>query len=295
MAETQGLRVMGTGRLSEEQVREAEELAQVCNRFEGLDLPLDFTPVEPGSVARAGQFLCYEGGSLVGFAGLYGITEPELCGMVHPERRRRGIGRALFEVAREECRHRGLGTFELVCDQASEAGRAFAAAVGARYQYAEYGMLLDPAAIDRSRPRHEDLLMRPAGPEDAGAVAQIRALAEDERMEQVRWFVERGMRNPIQRYYIATLHGEPVGTLRVSQHDPSTYITSFAVLPTHQGRGYGRQMLLDTLDMLLAEKRPDIRIEVDTQNHNAYSLYRSCGFRETSTFGYYLVDLAGRE
>ncbi|MFL5734100.1 MAG: GNAT family N-acetyltransferase [Chloroflexia bacterium] len=296
MAQAHGPQIISSGRHSEEQIRAAEDLAAVCNRFEGLDLSLDFTPVEPGSIGRAGQFLCYEGGSLVGFASLYGIAEPELCGMVHPDHRRKGIGMALFDAAREECRRRGLLSFELACEEASESGRAFVAAVGARYLYSEYGMVLDPAAVDRSRPRHEDLMMRRAGPEDAGALAHIVALAENMSEEQVRRTVERGMGSSIQRYYIATLRGEPVGTLRVSQHDPSTYITAFAVLPGHQGRGYGRQMLIDTIDMLLAEKRHDIRIEVETENRNAYSLYRSCGFREAHTYGYYLVTLdEGRE
>jgi ribosomal protein S18 acetylase RimI-like enzyme len=291
MAQMQG--VVRCGQFAEEQVREVEQLAGVCNRFEGLDLPLNLAPVEPGTSAQAAQFLYYEGGSLVGFASLYGITDPELCGMVHPDHRRKGIGRALLAAAREECRLRELHSLILVCDEASTTGRAFASAIGARYLSAEYRMLLDldPAAIDRSRPRHDDLLMRRAGPEDASTIAHIVAAAEDLQEEMVRRGVERGMRSPIQRYYVAALHGEWVGTLRVSQHDPSVYVTAFAVLPSQQGRGYGRQMLLDTVDMLLAEGRQDIRIEVETENRNALSLYKSCGFRESSTYGYYLVEL----
>ena len=98
MAQAREQDVVSCGRLNEEQLREARDLADLCNRLEGLDLPLDFEPVEMGSGAQAGQFLYYEHGSLVGFASLEGITDPELCGMVHPEHRRKGIGRALLAI-----------------------------------------------------------------------------------------------------------------------------------------------------------------------------------------------------
>ena len=284
--------VLSCSRLTGEQLREAEQLAELCNRLEGLDLPLDFEPVEVGSGAQAGQFLYYERGSLVGFASLEGITDPELCGMVHPDHRRKGIGRALLAAALEECRSRGLRSLVLACDQACPAGSAFASAVGARYLDSEYRMLLDPRSVDRSRPRHDGLVMRQASAQDAGAIARIVAAAEGVREDAAGRSVERRMRDPNQRYFISALQSEPVGTLRVSRHDPSVYIATFAVLPAHQGRGYGRQMLLDTVDLLLAERRDNIRIEVETDNHNAPSLYRSCGFRETSTYDYYLIEWA---
>src|SRR2546423_1715385 len=132
MAQAKEQNVVSCGRLSPEQLREARDLADLCNRLEGLDLPLDFEPAEAGSGAQAGQFLYYEGGTLVGFASLFGIKDPELCGMVHPDHRRKGIGRALLAAAQDECRRRGLSSFLLTCDQASEAGISFAQAVGAR-------------------------------------------------------------------------------------------------------------------------------------------------------------------
>src|SRR5438477_5837309 len=157
MAEAREQDVVSCGRLNEEQLREARDLAELCNRLEGLDLPLDCEPVEAGSGAQAGQFLYYEGSSLVGFASLDGMTDPELSGMVHPDHRRKGIGRALLAAAQDECRRRGLRSFILTCDQAFEAGVAFASAVGARSLNSEHRMLLDPGLVDRSRTRHDDL------------------------------------------------------------------------------------------------------------------------------------------
>ena len=55
MAQDREQGVMSCGRLNQERLGEARALADLCNRLEGLDLPLDFEPVEAGSGAQAGH------------------------------------------------------------------------------------------------------------------------------------------------------------------------------------------------------------------------------------------------
>ena len=85
--------------------------------------------------------------------------------------------------------------------------------------------------------------------------------------------------------------GEPIGLLRAGRYAGFADITAFGVLPEHRGRGYGRQMLLDVLDTLPAENWKHIVIDVVTENRNALGLYRSVGFKETRTYGYYHVPV----
>ncbi|TMC95957.1 MAG: hypothetical protein E6J11_12650 [Chloroflexi bacterium] len=40
-----------------------------------------------------------------------------------------------------------------------------------------------------------------------------------------------------------------------------------------------------------AASEKGIALEVETMNETAISLYRSCGFKETTTYGYYTIDL----
>ncbi len=69
--------------------------------------------------------------------------------------------------------------------------------------------------------------------------------------------------------------------------DPDEPEACGMVHPEHRRRGYGRQMLMDTVDMLLREGWERIIIEVATENRNALGLYESCGFRATRTYSYY--------
>ena len=268
-----------------------ESLVALCNGAEGVELPISVEPANVPKGEAANQFLYYEAGALVGYANMQGVAAPEVCGGVHPAHRRKGIGTALLEAAKEECRERGSLNVLLVCDEAGESGKAFARALGLEYRFSEYSMRLDPSSVGRLRGRKVALRLRRAGLEDAEVIARITAAAFDDPVEMVRRNVERGLNAPNQRYFVAEMEGEPIGTLRVGEHEPTVYVTAFGVLPGLQGRGYGRQMLSDIVAMLVNEGRNDIRIEVETNNRNALSLYESCGFKVTSTYGYYRVEL----
>jgi ribosomal protein S18 acetylase RimI-like enzyme len=264
----------------------AERLLKLCNRDEGLDLPI---AVDPALSAgdEATQFRAYDRGALVGFAWLPPDREPEACLMVHPTHRRRGLGLALLAAVRAEVRRRGLSGFPLVCDEASPSGTAFVAAVGGRYRESEYRLELDPAAVDRSRPRHVALRLRPAGADDSATLVRLLARSFGADEESARDQTERMLREPNRRHYLATLGDESVGLLRIGEHGESADVTAFGVLPEYRGRGYGRQMLLDAVDVLLGEGRERIVIEVATDNERALGLYRSCGFKVTTAYGFY--------
>src|SRR5687767_4155561 len=106
-------------------------LLDLCNRFDGLDLPIFLDPdADSTSGTNSTAFAVLEHGAPIGFAWLPDDPAPEACLMVHPDYRRQGIGRALLAAIRTEARRRDLPGFLLVGDQASESGRAFLAAAG---------------------------------------------------------------------------------------------------------------------------------------------------------------------
>lgn len=286
--------VVGTTALSAEQRAAVEALLAACNQDEQINLILNLEPATFGPEATAenvDQFLAYDHGTLIGFARLDGWSEPELCGMVEPAQRRKGVGRSLLAAAQVECRRRGLAQSLLICDEAGESGPAFAAAVGANLSYAEYRMRLDPAAIGRSRPRYSALRLQPATAEDVDLLTRIQSAAFGDPEDFVRPYVIGGLQQANRQYLIGLLHDRPVGMLRLSRYEHEADITAFGVLPEAQGRGYGRQMLLDAIDLLLAEGWSQIMIDVVIENRNALKLYQSCGFRPVTTYGFYKLGV----
>src|SRR5262249_43338004 len=128
--------------------------------------------------------------------------------------------------------------------------------------------------------------------EDVEALVRLRAArASSSSGEESRQRIRREMEGGRHRIYLGRLDGEPVGTLTLALFGDSVYIIAFRVLPEYRGRGYGRQMLLHALRILVAEKWERILIEVATDNAAAHGLYRSCGFREKACYGFYEMAL----
>lgn len=82
-------------------LKQIEELQQRCEQYEGISLKLNWDMLRhPGEAGGAEWVLSYEGELLTGFIGLYGIGgDMEVCGMVRPGYRRRGIFSSLWEQA----------------------------------------------------------------------------------------------------------------------------------------------------------------------------------------------------
>lgn len=279
-----GPSVVKRERLSEEELAEARKLAGICNQYEKLDYLTPYVDQQ--------SFLYYKNGSLVGFLNLFPAEEIEVYAIVHPENRRNGIGRALLDAAKKECKRRGISSCLLVCEEASTSGRAFVETMGgAQYRFSEYRMKLEPEQVPKHQPHLDQVELHLADTGDVELLARLTAAAYSNRKEEHLQRYAHDILKPSHRFYIAKLHGEPIGSLGIAIHDRRVYIIAFGVLPVYRGRGYGRHMLAETIGILLAENWQEILIEVVTENQNALSLYRSCGFRETTSYRYYSLKL----
>ena len=59
------------------------------------------------------------------------------------------------------------------------------------------------------------------------------------------------------------------------------------MLPEYRGKGYGRAILLKTIEKLEDAGAEEILLQVAVHNAAALRLYQSCGFQETSVMDYY--------
>jgi ribosomal protein S18 acetylase RimI-like enzyme len=87
-------------------------------------------------------------------------------------------------------------------------------------------------------------------------------------------------------------HGDqPVGTVRLSREDGVGAVYGFAVDPTWQGRGIGRDVLGRVCRQLRHEGMERVQLEVAVNNDRALGLYTSLGFTRAHTEDYYELAL----
>ncbi len=279
--------------LTQTEFTEIEALAALCNRYEGLELKLNWNILRNRPSHETNDFLYYDNGQLVGYLALFSfnLKEAEISGMVHPDYRRRGIFTTLLSAARDECRQRRVPKLLLIVEHASHSGQAFAASLHPGYDHTEYRMALEEARIPPSF--STQLHFRRARLEDAPMLAHITAVSFDIDEKEINSYSEQVMDASNRRYYVATLGDSNtyIGKIDVSLNKHEAIIYGFGVLPEYRGCGYGRQMLVQTIQDILATGQHHIVLEVATENKNALSLYQSCGFRETGSYDYYSLGV----
>ncbi|HEY7341727.1 MAG TPA: N-acetyltransferase [Ktedonobacterales bacterium] len=301
MSDEQTYAVVGVRQLTAEQAEQARALRDLCNSADGLDLKLGISADLAARLEEPYAFLCTLDGALVGFCTLSGDDDPELelCGMVNPAYRRRGIGRALLGAALASARRR-LATLRVlaICEDASVAGRAFVAAAGGRPSFSENRMEVaatPPAHASASAARTLDV--REVGPDDARDLARVIAVSFGQSDDHMAEEIVRDMTVEGDRYFLARLGNEPhepVGAFKIFTDKPKAYIYAFGVLPEYRRRGYGRAMLEDILPRLFAEGWTAVGLEVDADNAPAQALYRSVGFHDVTVYGYYALDITAQ-
>lgn len=277
--------------LDASEIGEIQHLADLCNQHEGLDLKLNWGILHERPTDEINDFLYYADGQLVGFLALFSFNsqEGEISGMVHPAYRRRGIFSTLFAAVTQECRSRGLSTLLLIVEQASAAGQAFARRLSATYDHSEYKMVLEEPRLPNTY--NKRLQIRAARSEDVHTLSHITAQAFNMPENEVDWYTKSTISQPSHRYYVGEIDGVVIGKIDVRLSEEAALIMGFAVLPEHQGKGYGRQMLAYTVREIFSSGQQNIWLEVSAENKQALSLYQSCGFKETGSYDYYRLAL----
>jgi ribosomal protein S18 acetylase RimI-like enzyme len=288
----QSYNVVSVRQLSETQAQQARALRDLCDETDGLYLKLGISADFATRSAEPYAFLCVMDDTLVGFCTLVGGDDPELelCGMVHPAYRRRGIGRALLRAARDSAKRR-LAAIRvlLICEASAAAGRAFVAAAGGTHSFDEHRMEITAPQASTSQQR---LDIRQAEADDAPELARVIGASFGQTDDHLADDIVRDMTTEHERYFLAWLGGAPVGAFKIFTDAPKASIYAFGVLPEYRRHGYGHEILETTLPRLFAEGWTAVGLEVDAANTAAQALYRAVGFRDVAVYGYYTFDVS---
>ncbi|WP_238652937.1 GNAT family N-acetyltransferase [Paenibacillus piscarius] len=277
-------------------LKHIEELQQRCEQYEGIALKLNWDMLRhPGEAGGAKYLVTYEEEQLVGFIGLYGIGgDMEVCGMVRPGYRRRGIFSALWKQAETIIRGGKVKTLLLNTPAASASGTAYLQTLPVAFSHSEYQMKWNGAtgsslAADASSASGQ-VMLRPARPEETPLLIALDCdgfqMTEEDAAEMYVQHEQEGS----QEHIIIELDGQPAGKLRLWSENNETWIYGFVVDKKLRGLGIGRSALMQTIER---EQRHHngVSLEVALDNPNALSLYESCGFVIQSQQDYYTYPL----
>ncbi|WHZ05524.1 GNAT family N-acetyltransferase [Neobacillus sp. YX16] len=274
--------------LTKEKLYEIKTLQEICEKEGRLQLKLNFDMLESRSVNRKEDFFYYEDSKLVGFLGSYYFgNKVEICGMVHPNYRRRGIFSKLLEDALEEAEKREARTILLNAPTESESAKQFLKNIPCSLSMVEYQMKWQKTELSENpsvtvRPSYTD--------EDLEAEIQLDVQCFGLNEKEARQYKQETKDLDTDLRLIIEAEGRIAGKIRLSEMNGEAWIYGFSIFPELQGKGIGRKALSKVVKME-DEKGLSIFLEVEAKNAHALKLYESCGFISYHSQDYYMVNL----
>lgn len=278
---------------------------QCCNEDQiTLKLELDYklsdalNNNDKADIRNFNEFMYFNGEQLIGYIGICafgGTSAPlEITGMVHPEYRRQGIFSRLNELVIAECRRRNVGSVLVLCDNKSVPGQKFLERIGAKYNYSEFEMYLHHECYELIEKQRNDIRFRKATNSDACEIARQNNIYFGDCLEdENEGVLSKSILLPEDEercgmsIYLVEKDDCIIGKVHLQLINGIGGIYGLGVLPENRGKGFGRAILLNAIEKLKDAKAEKIMLQVAAENATALSLYKSCGFKETSVMDYF--------
>lgn len=272
-----------------------------------LDYKLNLSSInyKNSNIQQINEFMYFDGQKIIGYIGICNFGGPgsaiEVNGMVHPEYRRQGVFKRLWELVLAEWKRRNSPNILLLSDRKSDSGQKFIEGTRAEYKHSEYEMYLEKRNTKSFKHRLSEITLRKATNKDASEVARQNEFyfndetnvdkdAEKEINNSTKNMIlpeeeeKRGM-----TIYIAEKNHQVIGKVHVELTSTIGGIYGLGVLPEYRGKGFGRTVLLKAIELLKEKKAKEVMLQVEAKNSNALNLYKSCGFVITSMMDYYEI------
>ncbi len=254
-----------------------------------LEYKLNNSSEASGMGIAVNDFMFYDESDLKGYIGIndFGGDALEVNGMVHPEYRNRGIFTKLFSLVNDEWLKRKQLKMLMLSDHNSASGIEFIKNMCGEYDHSEYDMILN---MDVKQAEPHNVKLREAVKNDYEEIA---------RQDRIYFEIEKDdVQNIEQKYddnngsftYMAEAGNQIIGKVRIEMIDRVGGIYGLGVLPEHRSNGFGREVLISAIKRLKENGAHKIMLQVEVNNKNALSLYKSCGFEENYVMDYYRIS-----
>ncbi|MBB2479403.1 GNAT family N-acetyltransferase [Bacillus sp. APMAM] len=272
--------------LSKKQLGEIKQLQLACEQEEAIHLKLNWDMLELRNDQELTDFFHYENEKLVGFLGMYSFgNKVEVCGMVHPHYRCKGIFTRLLKEALAEVKKQEVEVVLLNAPANSYSAQCFLRTVPCQLSFSEYQMKWTEIDLGNE----QQIVIRKSTDNDLETEIQLDVECFGFKEEEARNHSKRIRKENTQSYYIIEEDQQPVGKIRVQHLNGEAWIYGFAIFQKYQGKGIGSKALKRIIREQHALGYP-IFLEVETENENALKLYQSCGFKTVDGQDYYQLN-----
>lgn len=278
-----------TNQLTEKQLNDLERLRVACKEADG-SAPNLYTHILAKPRALPASLLYYENDKLLGFLSAFFFYDDsvEIALLIDPSVRKRGLAKKLLLSIIPLIQAHGL--LHLIFSSPSHLHDEWLLAKGFSAMHSEYFM----GRVDRN-PILENIHAFPIRKATADDIVILGALDEACFPKKTNEFVERFQHLLDDRNYqifIGFQNNIPIGKAHMRWDKQGATLSDIAVLPAHQGKGFGTMLIAHCINMALSEGKPDVCLDVETHNERALHLYTRLGFVVQNACDYWKISIS---
>lgn len=264
--------------LTIQKLHDVKKLQKECETQGNFQLKLNWDMLENRDTTQL-DFFQYEKENLVAFLALYPFgSTVEVCGMVKPNERQKGLFSSLFKKGLEIALQNGYKKILLNAPTESHSAKKIFNKQGAIYEFTEHQMEWQDSFLEPI----EGLTLRNATMNDLEL--SIRLSVETFGMSK-----EDALSAETSDMLMIEINEKTVGKIRLKRKDKQTWISFFSILPEYQGKGIGRKVLQKVIKDQISDGF-SVHLEVETKNDHALGLYKTVGFKVVHSQDYYLYQ-----
>ncbi|MBD7936273.1 MULTISPECIES: GNAT family N-acetyltransferase [Cytobacillus] len=263
-------------------IQEIYQLQKICEQHDDIVLKLNLDMIE-NTQTETPLYKHSIDGQLIGFVALYPFgSKLEICGMVHPSYRRKGIFSSLFTEALPI-----IDQYEEVLINIpgqSITGKTVMSTWNKSYAFTEYQMVYKVSQPTKQQQRN--IHLRTAELADSPFCNQLDQLCFNLSEENAKAINDDFNLHKQDDQLLVICNGNKrVGKIRLNIRNQQLWIYGFAIHPNEQGKGLGSEVLRLVVQQYQAQY--SIHLEVEVKNNRALMLYKKCGFTVCGSQDYY--------
>lgn len=233
--------------------------------------------------------LYYQDEKLTGLLCVYFFYEQacEISLMVAPKQRNQGISCLLLQAILPLLQAKGITT--LFFSSATSYGDKWLPAKGFTYQQSEYHM--ERNSYETRLIANPSLHFRKATMTDLDVLFQLDNACfpkENTNMQERLTYI---LNNPDYTILLASYNQLVVGKAHIHWREENTLLSDIAIFPIHQGKGFGSELLANSINHALNLGKIKLALDVETSNKNALNLYLRHGFKTTNIYDYWFISI----
>lgn len=272
--------------LNEVQLQDLSQLTTLCQSADGGS-PAIYHHLLSQKRDAESNVLYYQHENLLGFLSVYFFYQEacEVSLLAAPNHRRQGIACQLLQKIMPLLIAKN--SKELIFSTSSSFGEEWLPKKGFVYQQSEYHM--ERNSFETLLITNQSLSLRKATMADLDILCTLdTACFPEHQTDMIERFTFL-LNNNDYDILLAEHNNLIIGKAHINWQKEKTLLSDIAVLPEHQGKGFGGELISHCINHALSLGKINLALDVETRNQSALNLYLRHGFKTTHIYDYWSI------